>query len=253
MNTASSNLSVQEALESSLSFLGHFLKQHWLLAIVYIGLSAVPAFIIGDQDVVDISFERKAGLAIFWVANFVPALLLIDYSLRDALFKLDPLHTLSNRSLASSLWLIFCMYIVSSVIGGLLTLLLILPGVWWSTKATVSFANLLSTNDGVFASIKKSHQLMNGRFWPCLWFLFATSSAIGIVAVIAGLTIVFFLLIGGMLNAVFHEGPGLNRALMLLRLISPIFAFFTGVVCYYIQVWLYVYLKKDTAVPIVIA
>ncbi len=250
MNTASLKLSVRDALESSLSFLGQFLKQHWLLAIIYVVLGTLPAFIIGDQDISDISFEKRAGLGIVAIVNVIPSLLLIYYSLRDALLKLDPSNSLPNKSLAFALWQIFCMNLLSAIIGVPLLLLLILPGVWWSTKSTVSFANLLSTNDGVIDSIRKSHQLMNERFWQCLGFLVGTSSTVILVTVIAGITIGFFLLIGGVLNAVFHEGAGFNRAMMIFRVMGPVLAVFTAVVFYYVQAWLYVYLKQDTPVPV---
>lgn len=250
MNTASLKLSVREALESSLSFSGQFFKQHWLLAVIYILLGALPAFIIGDQDVSDISLEKKIGLSLCAVFNLIPCFLLVYYSLRDSLLKLDPSNPKPNKSLAFALWQMFCMSLLSGIIVVPLLILLILPGIWWSTKCAVSFPNLLSTNDGVIESLRKSHQLMNERFWQCFGFLVATSSTVILVSVIVGITIGFFLLIGGLLNAVFHEGAGLNRAMMIFRILGPIFAVFTNVVFYYIQAWLYVYLKQDNAVPV---
>lgn len=247
MNTASLNLNAFQALESSLSFLGNFLKKYWLLAILYVAIGILPALIIGDQDASDLAIDKKIQLSIVAVANVIPGFLMIYYALRGALFKLDPSHQISNKSLAKSLWQIFCINIISVIIGIPLFILFIVPGIWWSTKATVSYAHLLSTNDGPIASVRKSHQLMNGKFWPCFGFILATSSAVIFVTMVAGVTIGFFLLIGGMLNMLFHEGAGFNRIMMIFRLIGPIFAVFSAVVFYYIQAWLYVYLKQENA------
>jgi hypothetical protein len=250
MNTASLNLSAREALESSLSFLGPFFKQHWLLAVIYVVLCTLPAFIIGEQDVSGISLDKKVELGLLTIVNMIPGFLFIYYSLREALLKLDPTHSISNKSLPMALWQIFCINILSAIIGVPLLFLFVVPGIWWSTKTNVSFANLLSTNDGPISSIKKSHELMNGRFWQCLGFIVAVSSTVVFITLIGCITIGFFLLIGGALNAFFHEGAGLNKAMMIFRMISPMLAVFTSVIFYYTQAWLYVYLQQETTVPV---
>ena len=250
MNTAGLNLNAREALESSLSFLGHFLKQYWPLALLYVVIGIVPAFIIGDEDVSDLALEKRIQLGIITMVNIIPSMLMIYYAFRDALPKLDPSSQISNKSLAKAFWQIFCINIITAVVSVPLFILFILPGVWWSTKASVAFANLLSTNDGPIMSIRKSHQLMDGKFWTCFGFLVATSSAVILVTTIGGMTIAFFLLMGGMLNALFHEGAGLNRIMNIFRIMGPLIAVFSSVVFYYIQAWLYVYLKQDNAVSV---
>jgi hypothetical protein len=251
MNNPGMKLSSREALEGSLSFLGQFLQKYWPLAVLYIVIGILPAFIIGDQDADVLSMSQKVELGAIGLANVIPSLLMIFYPLREALLKLDPNKQTTNKSIAKCVWQIFCINVISGVVGIPLLLLLVLPAIWWSTKSTLAYANLLSTSDGAITSIRKSHQLMNGKFWQCLGFLVATSSTVILVATVIGVTIGFFLLVGGLLNALFHEGAGFNKVFMMIRILGPIFAVFTSVVFYYFQAWLYVYLKQDDAVAVV--
>ncbi len=46
-------------------------------------------------------------LGIVMIANIFPGLLMVYYSLKDSLLKLDPASQVSNKSLAMSLWQIF--------------------------------------------------------------------------------------------------------------------------------------------------
>jgi hypothetical protein len=248
MNNPGMKLSSREALEGSLSFLGQFVQKYWPLVVLYIVIGILPAFVIGDQDPESLSMSQKVQLGAIGLLNVIPSLLMIFYPLREALLKLDPNKQIANKSLAKGVWQIFCVNIISVVLGIPLLLLLILPGIWWSTKSTVALADLLSTNDGAIASIRKSHQLMNGKFWQCLGFLVATSSTVILVTTVIGVTIGFFLLVGGLLNVLFHEGASFNKVFMMIRILGPIFAVFTSIAFYYFQAWLYVYLKQDEVV-----
>jgi hypothetical protein len=240
-------LSAREALGSSLSFLAEFIKKHWILVLIYFVLSVVPVFIIGDQEVTDISLSKRLIVGVIGLINVIPGLLMVYYPLREALLKLNPTGQISNKSIAKALWQIFCTAIISVIIGVPLLLLLLLPCIWWATKASVSYANLLSTEDGPIQSIRKSHELMNGRFWSSFGFLFSTMAAVFFVWVIAMMIIVFFLLIGGAFNAIFHEGAGFNKVLMIIRLLGPFFSVATTILFHYYQVWLYVYLKSQNS------
>ena len=210
-------LSVREALESCPSFLGNFFKEHWLLTMVYVTVAIAPAFVINDQDMSDLTFITRIQLAIFTLANLVPSLLIIYYVFRDSIVKIDPSVQLSNKSALISLWQIILMHILLVVIGVPLFIFFILPAAWWSVKSCLSFANLVSTSDGVIESIRKSHQLINERFWQCFGFLFTTSSVIFFAFALVGGTIAFFLIVGGILSGFSGQNGGISKFIMVFR------------------------------------
>ena len=109
-------------------------------------------------------------------------------------------------------------------------------------KANVSCVNLLSSEDGVIASIRKSHQLMDNRFWQCFGFIFCTGVFIFIAFAVSGG------LIGAssFLSGLFHSDP--HQGAKLYQLASGLGSIPSTILLYYYQTWQYVYLKKNPIV-----
>lgn len=250
MDKVNLSLSIRQALERSLNFTGQFLKRHWLLSIIYIVIGVLPAFIIGDQDASELSISTRIQMGFVGLASIIPGLLIVYYGLTESLQNIEP-GRLSGKSLLKSLWQIVCLNILCVIVSVPLFVLFIIPGIWWSVKSSTSYARLLSSDDGPIASIRKSHELMNDKFWRSFGFMFGTSCIVFCCLGIAAGAIGFFVVVGGLVNAFVHEGAGFNKIMVILRLIGPAGTLLSAIILYYIQAWLYTCLKleQEKALP----
>ncbi len=246
MNTVVSKLSVRAALSGSISFLADFLKQHWLIVVLYVVVASAGGFVLKDTDYLwELPGEKLAQLSLLSIVSAFLAFLMPYYGISMAVGKLDPTAKAFSKGLWKSLWQLFCVSLLMAIIGTPLLILFLIPGIWWFIKSSVSCVNLLSTDDGPIASIKKSHELMNNRFWQCFGFLFLTGLIVFIVNMIITGSVGLCLFVGGLLHLAFDADTGINKIANVFRTIGAVISIFTAIIFYYIQAWLYVYLKNN--------
>ncbi len=249
MNTNGLTLSVRVALERSLSFATDFVKQYWVIVLLYVVAAAVGGFILQDTDPLDLSMVQRLQLVITGIFSIGLGMLMPYYGISMAISQLDPGVPVFKKSLPKALWQLFCVSLLMGFVATPLLILFIIPGIWWLIKSSVSIADLLSTEDGAIASIKSSHQLMNNRFWQCFGFLFFTGSIIGIVSLVLMGSIGLCLFIGGVFHSVSSLNANMHGVANVFRTIGSIISVFTTIIYYYLQAWLYVYLKNTKLTP----
>ena len=253
MNTVVSKLSVREALESSLPFAGDFIKRYWILAVLYSLVLAVPAFVLDKKAIMESirasNFQLDSSTIVILIVTYVLAivcyLLLAYFSYRAALAKLDPSTMAPNKAMPVVLFQIFCVGLVIGLVSIPLFILFILPAFWYLIKSTVSVANFLSTNDGIIASIRKSHELMNNRFWRSFGFLFLTALAIVVVQMIIQFSLGLCVGIGGLMHSASSLSSVPSKIEGVFQIIVGLITVFASIIYYYCHAWLYVYLKSN--------
>ncbi len=239
---------MREALESSLSFLGDFLKEKWLLVALYVVVVSMSGFILNGDSVWELAIEKRMQLGLLSLVSFILALLVPYYGISMAVSKLDPAAKVFSKGLPKSLWQLFCISFLMGIIGTPLLILFIAPGIWWLIKSSVSSAHLLSTDYGPIGSIRKSHELMNNRFWQCFGFLFLVGLTVFFVNLIISGSIFLCLFMGGLLHSAFDADTGIHKLANVFQSISAAISVITAIIFYYVQAWLYVYLKNNPVV-----
>src|ERR1700735_2431802 len=106
MTTAVSKLSAREALESSLSFAGDFIKRYWALVAAYVLVIAIPSFWMSRESVLASIRENRfqfdpiiiATMLGMVLIGMVLNLLTTYFIIRMALGKLAPSTALPDTS-----------------------------------------------------------------------------------------------------------------------------------------------------------
>ena len=243
MDTVASALNVFTALGKSLPFVAKFVKQHWIITVLYLLYGAIIACHFKNKtepmEMVGVMFSPM--FIPLWLFSFILGCLVVYYSVRTAVASLAPSLGLANKSALKCTWQIFCLVLIKIIAGLPLAVLLILPVFWWITKSAVSAANLVCTSDGPIESIKKSFKLTSGRFWQCFGYLAGVAFIIGIAFQIVATAISFAL------HASFM--PDWDVASIKFG-VGQTIAIFTSVIYCYCEAWLYVYLKAKSESPV---
>ncbi len=241
----SSELSASEALKGSLSFVKEFVSRHWLLVIVYSCLAVAPNLIFNSETQSLVAFlDWRFYL---WALVFgVPSWLMIYFAIKMSLARLDPSLN-SNKSLLQSLWQIICLDVLRSVVFIILMTLFIIPGIWWLTKTSLCWAILLSTNSGPIQSIRKSHELINNKFWLCFkyWFIITIMTMFYI-----NVPVIVLLVIYAISMQVMGHGLNAQSFTHTFGLLSSVLGVFGHIIFLFCQTWLYLSLIRHQSTTV---
>jgi hypothetical protein len=229
MNTTVSELNILKALRNSLPFCAQFIKQHWILFIVYLLIGFIPVVFFKDQswNITKILVEC-ISLVFFYVIYY--------YAVKMATPQLDSTAQLSNKSLLKTLWQLLVVLLITTIAAFPLFLLFLIPGIWWMIKIYLASINLVNTDSGILESVKESFQMTKGKFWQSLGFIAGTVLILLVIALIAAVPISFFLQL-----SILHDWSW--QSIFNLAYVIP--SAIAGIISCFRDTWLYIYLKDN--------
>jgi hypothetical protein len=264
MNTNVSDLNVITALKNALIFCVDFIQRHWVISIIYF-LSCVASHMVtlhASQEVLGVvknldlteifsktcqALLAPASVAAMFIASIV-GFFMAYYATKAAYQLLNASFTPTNKSMLQTLWQLFCLHLIIGVIAIPLYCILILPGVWWSTRVSVASVNLLCSDDGPIDSLKKSFAYTNNHFWACFGYWCGTSTLVVIAISIIGGILGMAMAIASISGTIASAGQFTSfdwRILCVKSLVQSLTFFIQIAIIYFCQTWLYTYLKKQ--------
>ncbi len=244
MHAAISTLSVRQTLRGSLPFLKEFVSKHWILVTIYCCLAVISHLIFDPEQGKSGQLFLNWKFYLWWIIVCVPSWLIMYYAIKMSLTKLAP-DLQSNKPFLQFLWQIICLDILRFVIIFGLSLLLLIPAIWWLTKTSICSVVLLSAENGPIQSIIKSHELINNKFWLCFKYWFGAFTI-----VILCVDVPLLVLVGIYAICMYTTGHGLSAQSFghIFNLLNSGVGVFMQIVLLFCETWLYVYLKQNNTV-----
>jgi hypothetical protein len=96
----------------------------------------------------------------------------------------------------------------------LLSLLLVVPGVWWAARSSLAIVFVCIENASPIEAFKKSHQLVQGHFWLTVRYL-----VLGPLAVFL-LILISIVIISGIVDAIANQSTALGRVITAVGIVA---------------------------------
>jgi len=173
--------SAQDLIKKSLEIffkkknLTYFVKLMLLVVVLSFGTGIIAFFLSGGLEALKIDLSKSPLLAVLFLILIV-AFIVIGIWTQTAIYesvkmavKGEPLNIRKTFKVGwRKSWKFFLVGLLNMLIVFLGLILFIIPGIIFAVWFSFSRFVLINEGQGVIASLKRSKELVRGRFWPVL-------------------------------------------------------------------------------------